>query len=56
MIGDQVTDTAGVAAAVIAARVDDTAWAAFVARHLGPVDGRASERFVERFLGPRTGR
>ena len=50
MIGDQVRDTAGVARAVLAGRVDRPAWDAFIAEHLGPVDGGASRRFVERFF------
>jgi CDP-glycerol glycerophosphotransferase (TagB/SpsB family) len=50
MIGTQVRDTAGVAEAVLHASVDEAAWAAFVADHLGAVDGGASDRFVERFL------
>lgn len=52
MIGRQVTDTAGVAAAVLDAVVDAPAWDAFIDRHLGAADGHASDRFVERFLGP----
>jgi CDP-glycerol glycerophosphotransferase (TagB/SpsB family) len=51
MIGTQVTDTAGAAAAIADATVDDAAWTAFIAEHLGPADGRASERLVARFLG-----
>jgi CDP-glycerol glycerophosphotransferase (TagB/SpsB family) len=51
MIGTQVTDTAVVAAAIGDARVDDEAWDAFIAEHLGPVDGTASDRFVEHVLG-----
>ncbi len=54
MIGAQVVDTAGVAAAVVAARVDPFAWDAFIERHLGPGIGHASERFVERFVTPRS--
>jgi len=50
MIGAQVQDTAGVAAAVVSATVDATAWDAFIERHLGPDVGHASERFVERFV------
>lgn len=53
MIGTQVTDPDGVAAAVLAARVDEAAWDAFIAEHLGPVDGSASDRFVERFVADR---
>ena len=55
MIGDQVLDTAGVAAAVLTATVDDPAWDAFIERHLGTGIGHASERFVERFVGRRQG-
>jgi CDP-ribitol ribitolphosphotransferase len=55
MIGTQVVDTAGVIAAVLAARTDVAAEDAFATRHLGPHDGRASDRFVERFLGPARG-
>jgi teichoic acid ribitol-phosphate primase len=51
MIGTQVDDTAGVAAAILSARVDEAAWDAFIERHVGAADGRASERFVDRFLG-----
>ncbi len=50
MVGALVTDTAGVAAAVAAAEVDEDAYDAFLARHLGGCDGHAAERFVERFL------
>jgi teichoic acid ribitol-phosphate primase len=53
MIGTQVVDTAGVASAILSATVDPAAWDAFVARHVGVVDGHASDRFVERFLGAR---
>ncbi|MEO5884482.1 MAG: CDP-glycerol glycerophosphotransferase family protein [Candidatus Limnocylindrales bacterium] len=52
MIGTQVSDTAGVAVAILAGRFDLTPYDAFVERHLGAADGRASERFVRRFLGP----
>jgi CDP-glycerol glycerophosphotransferase (TagB/SpsB family) len=51
MIGAQVTDTDGVAAAILAGAVDPRAQEAFIARHLAACDGRASGRFVERFLG-----
>ena len=50
MIGTQVTDTAGVVAAIRDPVVDAAAWDAFIAEHLGPIDGTASDRFVERFL------
>ena len=52
MIGTRVVDTAGVADAIVHATVDDPAWSAFIAAHLGSVDGRSSDRFVERFLAP----
>ena len=54
MIGTQVVDTAGAAAAVLGSTVDPVAWDAFVERHVGLVDGGASDRFVERFLGVAT--
>ena len=50
-----VVDTAAVASAVQTSTVDAVAWDEFVARHVGLVDGRASDRFVERFLGSRRG-
>jgi CDP-ribitol ribitolphosphotransferase len=50
MIGTRVSETTGIADAVLHATVDEPAWTAFIAEHLGPVDGRASDRFVERFL------
>lgn len=50
MIGTQVADTAGVAAAIHDGRPDLAAYDAFIARHLGESDGHASERWVERFL------
>lgn len=50
MIGEQVTDTAGVARAVRSATVDELAWDAFIERHLGPDIGHASRRFVDRFV------
>ena len=52
MIGEQAVDVAGVATAIREAAVDESAWDAFIARHLGPADGHASDRFVERFLPP----
>jgi CDP-ribitol ribitolphosphotransferase len=51
MIGAQVVDTDGVAAAVLSGRFDLAAHDAFVARYLDACDGRASRRFVETFLG-----
>ena len=64
MIGRQVADTGGVIAALAAVArdaaggeggtraptVDDAAWDAFVARHLGASDGRSADRIVERFV------
>lgn len=50
MIGTQVTDTDGVIETLRAQSVDGPAYDAFVARHLGACDGRASRRFVERFV------
>ena len=50
MIGAQVDDPAGLADAIASGVVDDGAWDAFIAAHLGGCDGAASERFVERFV------
>jgi CDP-glycerol glycerophosphotransferase (TagB/SpsB family) len=50
MIGTQVDDTDGVIAAILEERFDLAPYRAFVDRHLGVPDGRASSRFVERFL------
>jgi CDP-ribitol ribitolphosphotransferase len=50
MIGTQVRDTDGVIAAVRANALDLAPYDAFIARHLGAADGRATARFVERFL------
>jgi CDP-ribitol ribitolphosphotransferase len=50
MIGTQVRDTAGIAAAILEDDFDLTAYDAFIARHLGPCDGHASRRVVERLL------
>jgi CDP-ribitol ribitolphosphotransferase len=50
MIGTQVRDTRGVAAAIQRADVDEASYEAFVGRHLEACDGSASRRFVERFL------
>jgi teichoic acid ribitol-phosphate primase len=50
MIGTQVRDTDGVIAAVRADAIDLASYEAFIARHLGAADGRATARFVERFL------
>ena len=51
MIGRQVRDLAELGEAIQRAVVDETAWDAFIAAHLGPADGYASDRFVDRFLG-----
>jgi CDP-ribitol ribitolphosphotransferase len=50
MIGTQVTDTDGVAAAILADGFDPAAHDAFVARYLGACDGGATRRFVDTFL------
>ena len=49
MIGTQVTDTDGVAAAILGDAFDLDAYDGFVERHLAMSDGQASARFVERF-------
>jgi CDP-glycerol glycerophosphotransferase (TagB/SpsB family) len=49
MIGVQVADTDGVAAAIAGDRFEIERYPAFVQRHLSASDGRASARFVERF-------
>jgi CDP-glycerol glycerophosphotransferase (TagB/SpsB family) len=49
MIGTQVTDTDGVAAAILGEAFDLDAYDAFVDRQLATSDGRASVRFIERF-------
>ena len=55
MIGTQVTDTDGVAAAIVGDAFDLSGYAAFVERHLAASDGTASERIVRHFLGPGPG-
>ena len=50
MIGTQVRNTDEVAAAIAADAFDLAPYDAFIARHLGAADGRATERFIERFL------
>lgn len=50
MIGTQVTDTDGVAAAILAEDDDLAGWEEFVRQHLGSCDGRASARVADRFL------
>jgi len=52
IIGTQVTDTDGVAAAIVEGDFDLTGYATFVDRHLRASDGTASARFVEHFLDP----
>lgn len=52
MIGTQVTDTEGVAAAILSGMYDLSGYEAFVERHLAASDGTASRRFVERFAPP----
>jgi hypothetical protein len=49
MIGTKVTDTEGVAAAILAEEHDLAGWDGFVRTNLGACDGRASDRFAERF-------
>ncbi len=55
MIGTQVADTAGVAAAILDGSPDLRPYEAFIQHHLGRTDGGASERLVARFLGPAPG-
>ncbi|HSJ00125.1 MAG TPA: CDP-glycerol glycerophosphotransferase family protein [Patescibacteria group bacterium] len=50
MIGTQVSDSDGVAAAILAGGYDAARWDAFIDRHLGSSRGGASDRFVERFV------
>lgn len=50
MVGTQVADTAGVIDAIANARFDLAPYDAFLARELGELDGRATERLIERFL------
>ena len=50
MVGTQVVDTDGVAAAILDGSFDPSPYTAFADRHLGGADGNASRRFVERFL------
>lgn len=49
MIGEQVTDVERVARVILEGAFDLAAYEAFIAKHLGASDGRATERFVERF-------
>lgn len=50
MIGTQVTTTDAAVAAIVEDRFEMADYDAFVERHLGACDGRASERFVEHFV------
>ncbi len=52
LIGTQVADTDGVAAAILGDAFDLSGYGAFVDRHLRASDGTASRRFVTHFLGP----
>jgi CDP-glycerol glycerophosphotransferase (TagB/SpsB family) len=52
MVGTQVSSTAEVAAAILGNRFDLAGYDAFIERHLGACDGRASDRLIERFVGP----
>jgi len=50
MIGTQVVDTDGVIETILGDRFDLAPYEAFIQRHLGASDGRASARFVEHFV------
>jgi CDP-glycerol glycerophosphotransferase (TagB/SpsB family) len=50
MVGAEAVDTEGVARAILAAEVDPVAYDAFIARHVGACDGRASERAADLIL------
>jgi CDP-ribitol ribitolphosphotransferase len=50
MIGTQVNDTDGVAAAILEARFDLSGYDAFIERQLGTRLGGASDRFVDQFI------
>ena len=50
MIGTQVTDTDGVAQAIVGGLFDLTGYDAFIERQLGPRRGGASVRFVHHFV------
>jgi len=50
LIGERIESPAQLAAAIVAAHVDEATWAAFVDAHIEACDGHASARFVERFL------
>ena len=49
MVGTQVKDTDGAAAAILEGRFDLSGYDAFIDRHMGACDGHASERVVDRF-------
>jgi CDP-ribitol ribitolphosphotransferase len=51
MIGTQVKGTDEVISAILENRFDLSRYDAFIERHLGACDGRASERFVRHFMG-----
>jgi CDP-glycerol glycerophosphotransferase (TagB/SpsB family) len=51
LVGTQVIDTDGVAAAILDDRFDLSGYDAFLARHMSACDGHASARFVEHFAG-----
>jgi CDP-ribitol ribitolphosphotransferase len=55
MIGTQVVDTDGVAAAITADDFDLEPYDAFIGHHLGSAIGGASDRVVERFVTPWAG-
>jgi CDP-ribitol ribitolphosphotransferase len=50
LVGAKVRDTDEAARAILEATVDDAAWDAFIAEHMGACDGHAAERVVERFI------
>ena len=50
LVGAKVGDTEAAARAILDGAVDEAAWDAFIAAHMGACDGHAAERFVERFL------
>ena len=55
LVGAAVRDTEAAARAILEASVDEAAWDAFIAEHMGASDGHAAERVVERFLPARPG-
>jgi CDP-ribitol ribitolphosphotransferase len=50
MIGTLATDIEQTAAAILAAEVDSSRWDDFIERHLGSLQGGASDRFVQWFV------